>query len=167
MYRNKNKPPLTPRDTQFWRYTAKLKKSGYKSIIHALADRHFDLHRRLIFELRSKTPIERITILLWRDYHTQLSQFEKLGFGTLAPASIRRFRDKYFKSGNFADPAKLRKKKEDEIVSLTFRVRLMRQQAKRMTDIELRVMPTTTGMKLRKEYSDLLSRIIKLQNQLS
>lgn len=167
MYRNKNKPPLAPHDTQFWRYAAKLKKCGYKSIIHALADSHFDLYKRLISELRSETPIERITILLWRDYHTQLSQFEKLGFGTLAPTSIRRFRDKYFKPGNFADPAKLRKKKEDEIVSLSFQVRLMEKQVKRMTDIELRVMPTATGMKFRKEYSDLLFRIVRLQSQLS
>lgn len=167
MYRNRKKAPLTPHDTHFWRYAAKLKKAGYKSIVHALAENYFDIYKRLLSELHSETPLERITVLLWRDHSSQLTKFEQLGFGSLAPTSIRRFRDKYFNTGNFADPSLMKKKKESEVTLLSLQGQLMKSQVERMTEIELRVMPTAAGMKYRKEYSDLLLRIIKLQTQLS
>lgn len=167
MYRDRKTPPLSPQYTRFWQYAAKLKKAGYKSIIHALVDKHFDIYSRLMAELRSKTPIEQITVLLWRDYRLQLTKFERLGFGKLAPTSIRRFREKYFNTGNFVEPVKLKKKKEVEVMLFSLQGRLIEKQVKRMTEIELRVMPTATGMKLRKDYSDLLLRIVKLQSQLS
>lgn len=99
MYRDPNRVRKTPQDTKFWQYASNLKKAGHKTVVHALAWEYPDTYKFLLQLLKKDTPLERVTILLWRDYPIQMKKFEQKGFGTFSPTALKRFRDKYFLTG--------------------------------------------------------------------
>jgi hypothetical protein len=167
MYRNKNKPRLSPHDTKFWNYAANLKRDGHRTIIHALAWKSPEAYAYLYSLLRDKTPLERISILLWRDHWQAARKLEKLGYGTLSPSCLRTFREKYFKTGNLPNPV-LTKSKMDSDAQLAYQHGTqLKQMNESLHQIEVRVYPTKIGQKLRQKAFDSFFLAAKLQSRLS
>jgi len=167
MYRDKTRKRKSPQDTKFWQYASNLKNAGHKTIVHALAWEYPDNYNFLLQLLKKDTPLERITILLWRDYPTQMKKFEQKGFGTFSPTALRRFRDKYFLTGNMPDPDGIRKAKEIEAKRLEEQVSEIKIILAKFSEVEKRVHLTQTGENLRMEAYEKISKLVKLQSQLS
>jgi len=167
MYRDPTRIRKTPQDTKFWRYASNLKKAEHKSIVHALAWEYPDTYNYLLKLLNQDTPLERITILLWRDYPTQMKSFEKMGFGTFSPTALKRFSDKYFLTGNMPDPDGIRKTKQIEVDSLRKEIDQLQVYLDKFRVIEKKVHLTQTGEKLRKQAYEKVTKLIKLRSQLS
>ncbi len=167
MYRDKNKPPLSPQDTKFWSYAAKLKKNGHKTIVHALAWESPKAYQYLLSLFRDKTPLERITILLWRDYQSVVRKLEMKGYGTLSPSSLRTFREKYFLTKDLPNP-ELDKNKTSVEATLAHQLGTqLTKMAESLDEIERRVYPTKIGHNLRKKAFDSLRKAVILQTRLS
>lgn len=167
MYRDKTRKRKTPQDTKFWQYASNLKKAGHKTIVHALALEYPDTYKFLLQLLKKDTPLERITISLWRDYPTQMKKFEQKGFGIFSPTALKRFRDKYFLIGNMPDPDGIRKAKEIEANRLEEQVNEIKTMLAKFREVEKRVHLTHTGESLRIEAFEKLQKLVKLQSQLS
>lgn len=167
MYKQKNKTPLTPHDTQFWRYAAKLKRDGHKTIVHALAWEFPTTYSYLITLLQSKTPLERISILLWKNHLEAMRRLEKQGYGTFSPSSLRTFREKYFKIGDLPNPELIRAKQLAEAQLLMLQSSQLQPTLDELLAIEMRVHPTRIGHKLRKQNFQILQKIAKFQSRLS
>ncbi len=167
MYRDKSKPPQTPQDTQFWKCAANLKKDKFKTIIHALAWHSLPAYSYLINLLETKTPLERITILLWRDHYRVVRKLELLGYGSLSPSSIRTFREKYFRTNDSPQPLKEKLQIEHQINYLQAKRQHIESLLRVVEPIEKRVSLTNTGQKMRLEVHEILSQMIQLQTRLS
>lgn len=167
MYRDKTRKRKTPQDTKFWQYASNLKKAGHKTIVHALAWEYPDTYKFLLQLLKKDTPLERITISLWTDYPAQMKKFEKKGFGTFSPTALKRFRDKYFLTGNMPDPDGIRKSKLIEAKRLEEQVGEIKTMLAKFREVEKRVHLTQTGQNLRMEAHKKLYKLAKLQSQLS
>lgn len=167
MYRDKSKPPRTPQDTQFWKCAAKLKKDKFKTIVHALAWHSLPAYTYLLNLLETKTPLERITILLWRDHYRVVRKLEQLGYGSFSPSSIRTFREKYFRTNDSPQPQKEKLKIEHQITYLQAKRQYIESLLKEVEPIEKRVSLTNIGQKMRFEVHEILSQMIKLQTRLS
>lgn len=167
MYKNKSRKRKIPQDTKFWHYASNLKKAGHKTIVHALAWEFPSTYEYLINLLQQDTPLERITILLWRDYSNQMKTFEKKGYGTFSPTALRRFKEKYFSTGKLPNPRHRLKTKLSEAQSLIIQANQSYALAKKVYEIDKRVWPTKLGQKLRQESFDATMKVAKLQSQLS
>lgn len=167
MYRDKSKPPLTPQDTQFWKCAANLKKDKFKTIVHALAWHSPPVYSYLISLLETKTPLERITILLWRDHYRVVRKLELLGYGSLSPSSLRTFREKYFKTNNLPNPQVEKLKIEQQIAYLQVKKQQVELLLKQVEPIEKRVAVTHIGQRMRLEVHNTLSQMLKLKTRLS
>lgn len=167
MYRDKNKPRQTPHDTQFWKCAAKIKHDNFKTIVHALAWHSLSAYSNLIGLLEAKTPLERITILLWRDHYLVVKKLEKLGYGKLSPSSLRTFREKYFKTNNLPNPQVEKLKIEQQIAYLQVKKQQVELLLKQVEPIEKRVAVTHIGQRMRLEVHNTLSQMLQLQTRLS
>ncbi|HEX7017684.1 MAG TPA: hypothetical protein VF209_02135 [Patescibacteria group bacterium] len=167
MHRDKNHKRKTQQDFQFWQYASNLKKAGHKTIVHALAWECPRAYHFLLQQLSEKTPLERITILLWRDYQTDVGSLEQKGYGTLSPTALRRFRDKYYSTNNLPNPKITRAVKQQELHSLIQEAQQLKLMANKFFEIDMRVWPTQTGQSLRKKHHETVLKIAKLQSQLS
>lgn len=167
MYRARNKQPQSPQDTKFWNCAAKLKKDGHRTIIHALAWHSPEAYSYLYTLLKNKTPLEHITTLLWRDYSPVVKKIEKLGYGTLSPSSLRRFREKYFNTDNLPDPYAAKKRLEIDAKLAYQQGKQFAQMSESIEEIEVRVYPTKIGHKLRQMAFDSFCLAAKLQSRLS
>lgn len=166
MYRDKSKPPKTPYETKFWNCAAKLKKDGYKTVVHALAWESPKAYYYLLSRLQDKTPLERITILLWRDYYPVVKKLEMSGYGTLSPSSLRTFREKYFKTKNLPNPQQEELKVEQEISYLQAKKQQIMSLLNQIMPIEERVALTNVGENMRLEVFDAISEMTRLQTRL-
>ena len=167
MYTDKTRKRKTPQDTKFWQYASNLKRAGHKTIVHALAWEFPSTYAYLNNLLQQDTPLERITILLWRDYPHQMKTFEKKGYGTFSPTSLRRFKEKYFSTGKLPNPKHKLKTELSEAQSLIIQAIQSSALARKVYEIDKRVWPTQLGQKLRQESFDATMKVAKLQSQLS
>ena len=167
MYRDSNRVRKTPQDTKFWQYASNLKKAGHKTIVHALAWEYPDIYKLLLQLLKRDTPLERITILLWRDYPTQMKKFEQKGFGTFSTTALKRFRDKYFLTGNMPNPDGIRKAKEIEASRLEEELVRIKEMLAKFSEVEKKVHLTHSGELLRKQAFETTSKLLEIQRQLS
>lgn len=167
MYKNKARKRKSPQNTQFWQYASNLKKAGHKTIVHALAWEYPKAYSFLLSQFKQNTPLERITILLWRDYSDQMRKLEQKGFGTFSPTALKRFRDKYFLKSTMPDPEGIRKSKTVEVVTLKQEIDQLKVFLVKINKVEKKVHLTQTGENLRSQTFEKLSKLIKLQSQLS
>ncbi len=167
MYWSKNNPPISPQDTKLWDYAARLKKDGHRTIVHALAWESPKVYSYLLSLLQDGTPLERITILLWREHFQVAKKLEKLGYGTLSPSCLRTFREKYFKFGNLLNPVLAKNKMASESQLAYQYGTQLKQMNESLHQIEVRVYPTKIGHQLRKKAFDAFYRAVILQSRLS
>lgn len=157
---------MTPQDTKFWNCAAKLKKDGHRTVIHALAWHSPEAYSYLYSLLKVKTPLERITTLLWRDHMPMVRKIEKLGYGTLSPSSLRRFREKYFNTGNLPNPIVTKNKLATDAELAYQQGKQLAQMSESLHEIEVRVYPTKIGHQLRQKAFDSFCLAAKLQSRL-
>jgi len=96
-----------------------------------------------------------------------MKKFEKKGFGTFSPTALKRFRDKYFLTGNMPDPDGIRKAKEIEVGSLEEKLIRVKEMLAKFSEIEKKVHLTHSGEILRKQAFETTSKLFEIYSQLS
>ncbi len=163
----KNKSLQLSHDNKFWNCAARLRRDGHKTIVHALAWESPGAYDYLLGLLSDKIPPERISVLLWSNHINVVKKLENQGYGTFSPSSLRRFRQKYFDTGELPDVTLVASKMLAK-AKLSYQLgSQLAQMSESLYKLELRVHPTKIGHKLRKKAYNSLYLAAKLQNRLS